>query len=447
MGPIGRALSGLIVIAVGALIGMAIGQATHWPALGTLAGALLPASWYLVRDGLRAARLLNWLRGHADTEAPRNAGLWGEIGYRVERTLRLRDRRSAQQEQRLEQFLSAIEASPNGVLTLDEGDHIEWSNSSAAGHFGIDPQRDRHQRLTNLVRAPAFVAHLQGGNYRDPVVFPDPSGQGSLSVMVRPYGDGMKLVLSQDVTERNRNEAMRRDFVANVSHEIRTPLTVLAGFVETLTTLPLDESERARVIELMAQQTARMQTLVADLLTLAQLEGSPRPATSLWTPVAPMLERVLADAEALSAGRHTLTLALAEHSEIAGTPTELTSAAANLVNNAVRYTPAEGRIAIRWSVRKDGSGEIEVEDTGIGIAREHLPRLAERFYRIDQSRSRDTGGTGLGLSIVKHVVQRHGGELQVRSRPGAGSCFSLVFPPNRVRHTTDTVRQGERATV
>ena len=245
----------------------------------------------------------------------------------------------------------------------------------------------------------------------------------------------MKLVLTQDITERERAESMRRDFVANVSHEIRTPLTVLAGFVETLVQLPLTEAERKRVLVLTGQQTDRMQSLVGDLLTLAQLEGSPRSGADRWLLLQPLMQRALADASALSAGKHSLELVGDDDAELAGSETELLSAVGNLLNNAVRYTAAGGRIALRWRWREDGTGEIEVSDSdsGIGIAREHLPRLTERFYRVDGSRSRDTGGTGLGLSIVKYVVQRHGGEIDVQSEPGKGSNFRLVFPALRVR--------------
>jgi len=236
------------------------------------------------------------------------------------------------------------------------------------------------------------------------------------------------------VTERLRAESMRRDFVANVSHEIRTPLTVLAGFVETMASLPLSAGERGRVLTLMQQQTDRMQMLVSDLLTLAQLEGSPRPPADRWVPLAPLMQRVAADARRLSAGRHTITLTEdAAPMSLAGTEAELVSAVANLATNAVRYTPDGGHIGLAWQLRGDGSVEIDVRDTGIGIAREHVPRLTERFYRVDGSRARETGGTGLGLAIVKHVVQRHGGNLDVESSPGKGSRFRLILPAARVR--------------
>jgi len=245
---------------------------------------------------------------------------------------------------------------------------------------------------------------------------------------------------------------MRRDFVANVSHEIRTPLTVLSGFLETLTNLPLSEVERKRVLAMMAQQTSRMGTLVSDLLTLAQLEGNPRPAADRWVDLTALLAMVETDARALSEGRHTLNFAVPAGAEIAGEQPELFSAITNVVNNAIRYTPEGGRIDVAWRVLGDGAGELAVTDTGPGIERAHWPRLTERFYRVDGSRSRETGGTGLGLSIVKHVVQRHGGELIVESEVGKGSVFRLHFPAARIRtegpmaSRTTLVRTQESAT-
>lgn len=429
-----RLLAGFVVMMVGGVVGYVLGNPVQAPVISVLLGAALAVGVLAAVDTLRGARLIAWLRGAQETDAPRDAGFWGEIGYRVERSLRALERSAAQEKQRLGQFLDAIEASPNGVLMLDESGQIDWCNSVAAAHFGLDPKRDRLQRVTNLVRAPAFVAYLQAGVYDAPVTFPDPGGRGTLSVLVRNYGDGNKLVLSQDITEHERNDAMRRDFVANVSHEIRTPLTVLSGFIETMSNLPLTEVERKRVMLLMGQQTQRMQTLVSDLLTLAQLEGSPRPAADRWVAVAKLLSQVEADARTLSQGRHQITLLSDDAAQLAGAEGELLSALANLVNNAVRYTPEGGRIDIAWRLLPGGSGEFSVKDTGPGIEREHLPRLTERFYRVDGSRSRDTGGTGLGLSIVKHVTQRHGGELDVQSEPGKGSTFRLIFPAARLRY-------------
>jgi two-component system phosphate regulon sensor histidine kinase PhoR len=425
-----RLVAAWLIVLAGSAGGWLAGVLAHLPTRWCMfAGAVVAVTIMVLLDTLGAHRLMRWLRGSQEGPAPRGRRFWGEVGYRVERALRLREKSLEQERQRLTQFLSAIEASPNGVLLLDAGERIEWCNSVAADQLGLDPVR-----VTNLVRAPAFVAHLQAGRFGEPFTIPSPHGAGTLSVLVRPYGDGQKLVLTQDITERERHEAMRRDFVANVSHEIRTPLTVLAGFVETMGNLPLTEVERKRVLGLMRQQTDRMQNLVGDLLTLAQLEGSPRPPADQWVALGPLLKRVEADAQSLSNGRHQVQLRIDDADvALAGSESEMFSAVSNLANNAVRYTPEGGRVELSWRARADGGGEIEVRDTGIGIAKEHLPRVTERFYRVDSSRSRDTGGTGLGLSIVKHVVQRHGGELDVQSDLGKGSSFRLVFPASRVR--------------
>ena len=428
-----RWLSAAALVVVASLIGGLVGQQWAHPIGGATLGALLGLSAFAARDAWRAAQLLHWLRGSQTAGAPRDTGWWGELGYRIERSLRLRDRAVERESQRLAHFLSAIEASPNGVILLDEQDQIEWCNQIAADHCGLDPVRDRQQRITNLVRAPAFVAFLQAPSAGEPLLIASPGGPRSLSLILRPYGDGQRLLLTQDITERERADAMRRDFVANVSHEIRTPLTVLAGFIETMDSLPLSEAERQRVLGLMGQQADRMQALVADLLTLAQLEGSPRPAVDQWHDLAGLLTRCQSDAVALSGGHHRIELDLAGNADVAGNRTELLSAVGNLVTNAVRYTPEGGHIRVRFGWRDGGGGEVEVIDTGVGVAREHIPRLTERFYRVDGSRSRETGGTGLGLAIVKHVVQRHGGELVIDSEPGKGSRFKVVLPAARLR--------------
>jgi len=448
------ALVTLVCVAMGVLVA-SLSQSALAGLLSTL-GLLLGA--ILLVDARKIARLLTWLRADAEGERPAQVGTWGDIAYQIERALQRRERKIDAERERLTQFLTAVEASPIGVLLLDADHQITWCSRVAADHLGLDPKRDLGQPVTNLVRAPAFVEHLsaprdgpriahspwgsrevsapeaQGGGEpaQAPVSF---AGQGGarLSALVQPYGEGLKLILTQDITERERAEAMRRSFVANVSHEIRTPLTVLAGFVETMSQLPLSEVERKRVLTLMGEQAQRMQALVADLLTLAQLEGSPRPVADHWLKVTELMQRARVDALSLSAGRHGLSFEGGDDAQIAGNETELHSALGNLVANAVRYTPEGGHIDVRWIWLHDGWGVFEVRDTGIGIEREHLPRLTERFYRVDGSRSRDTGGTGLGLSIVKHVLQRHGGAIDVQSEPGKGSTFRLLLPPSRVR--------------
>jgi two-component system phosphate regulon sensor histidine kinase PhoR len=443
-----RLIRAVLFMTCSAALGYLFGYWAGHAVLGTWCGAALAVVVQGTQELLGAGRLIGWLQrmqadglgGGVTTSAPRDRGLWGELGYRVERLLRQHQAALTLEQVRLAEFLSAIEASPNGVMLIDAQDQIDWCSRVSAQHFGLDPERDLLQRVTNLIRNPLFVAALQHGEEElDAMTLTAPAG-GMISVLVRSYGQGQRLVLSQDVTERQRMDAMRRDFVANVSHEIRTPLTVLAGFVETLASVPLPQDEQHKVLGLMSQQAQRMQSLVADLLTLAQLEGSPRPTVDRWVSLAHLLEQVEIEARGLSGGHHQFQFPdLEGHAlqavEIAGHPTELLSALTNLVSNAVRYTPPAGRISVTWHFQADGRGVFCVTDTGIGIAREHLPRLTERFYRVDGSRSRETGGTGLGLSIVKHVVQRHDGELQLESDLGKGSQFRLILPAARLRRS------------
>jgi two-component system phosphate regulon sensor histidine kinase PhoR len=257
------------------------------------------------------------------------------------------------------------------------------------------------------------------------------SRQEVLEVQVFPYGDNHRLVLSQDVTEVERTDAMRRDFVANVSHELKTPLTVLSGFLETLRDLPLSVADRNRYLESMAQQSARMQNIIQDLLVLARLEGDARPPLNERVNMNMMAAQLREDALTLSAGRHKIEFQIDNGLDLMGAESEIHSAMGNLLINAIRYTPAGGSIQVTWGER-DGRGVFCVADTGPGIPAEHIPRLTERFYRVDHSRSRDTGGTGLGLAIVKHVLQRHDAQLIVRSTVGEGSTFSAVFPNARI---------------
>jgi two-component system phosphate regulon sensor histidine kinase PhoR len=429
-----------------------LGSAAGWWLAGREGlepGLILGSFAWLLLDTLQLARLLAWLRSEQNAEVPgvttgmakAPGGVWGDVANRMRRLLKNRDGQYRDSQARLNEFLSAMQASPNGVVLLDAQGRIEWCNQTAAQHFGFDATRDLMQHIANLVRAPAFTAYLNSGDYTSDVTLPGgqstPARPVRLSVHLHAYGNERRLLLSRDITALELAEAMRRDFVANVSHEIRTPLTVLSGFIETLQTLPLQEAERVRYLGLMAQQSQRMQTLVSDLLTLSRLEGSPLPDTSAWIATGALFAQCEQEARALSAllapGGHELVFEPGLPCEVAGAHNELFSALSNLVSNAVRYTPGGGRIRVGWTLLPDGQGRFEVQDSGPGIAAEHLPRLTERFYRIDRSRSRETGGTGLGLAIVKHVAQRHGAQLQIESQPGQGSRFSVTFPAKRVR--------------
>lgn len=416
---------------------------------GLTIGFLLAVFLWFLADSIYAARFLAWIRFAQNSESvsvaihppPRLLGVWGEAAQRICRLSRSQDKLLQDSQVRLGEFLAAMQASPSGVVLLDAQDRIEWCNQMATQHFGFDARRDVLQHIANLVRAPAFKRYMAANNFTQDVVIPGgasaPGRPVNLSVHAHSYGKDRKLLLSRDITAVELAEAMRRDFVANVSHEIRTPLTVLSGFIETLQTLPLKEQERERYLALMAQQSQRMQTLVNDLLTLSRLEGSPNPSANDWVNTSALFTQSEQEARALSTliapHSHDIKFDVGVGFEIAGVQAELYSAVSNLVTNAVRYTPDAGKVYVSWKVLNDGRGEFAVEDSGPGIAAEHLPRLTERFYRVDRSRSRETGGTGLGLAIVKHVAQRHGAELHIQSQLGQGSRFSITFPSARVR--------------
>ncbi len=435
-----RAVAGLGLVLAAVIVAVSLpGVNDHVGLAAAVSAVVVTVGWGLL-DALRTQRLLAWLRSPRSLAPPAEEGAWGDLTYRIERLVETNRRELKREQVRLAEFLQAIEASPNGVLLLDANEQIAWLNSQAAVHFQLHPQRDLQQRITNLIRHPAFVQHLQSRNMQQPVTLNLHDGR-SIAVMLRTYGEGAMLLLSQDVSERERNDAMRRDFVANVSHEIRTPLAALTGFVESLTTLRLDGQERDRVLELMRQQSQRMQALVDDLLTLARLEGSPRPSPDSWFSLDDLIGLVMSEVSALSAGRHQLHWPTPTGLELAGIESEVHSALTNLLSNAVRYTVERGQIALGVQRLPDGGVALHVTDTGAGIGPEHLPRLTERFYRVDGSRSRATGGTGLGLSIVKHVCQRHGGELRIESEVGVGSVFTLVWPALRVRGGGDEQAQ------
>lgn len=435
------------VVGIAGLAGwLVLGQA------GLLGAIFLVNFLWFVADACWSTRLQQWLKRNDQSNPPAMLGLWAELGYLVRRQFKIHEKRIVESQTRLQEFLAAIQASPNGVVLLDAQGRIEWCNQTAAMQFGFDAQRDLLQLIGNLVRDPAFLAYYSANDYSQEAVIQGrdstPARPVKLAVHLHPYGEGRRLLLSRDVTAVQQAEAMRRDFVANVSHEIRTPLTVLTGFVETLQNLPLNEDERYRYLGLMAQQAARMQTLVSDLLTLSKLEGSPLPGLNDRASVQALLTQCEQDGRALSdlltqnhSKKQQLKFEVLVSSEdwgdLAGNYNELLSAMGNLVSNAVRYTPPGGTINVKWCNLPDGRAEFSVTDSGPGIAPEHISRLTERFYRVDHSRSRETGGTGLGLAIVKHVAQRHGAELMIESTWGKGSKFLMAFPAIRVIQTSE----------
>ncbi|MGQ0547805.1 MAG: phosphate regulon sensor histidine kinase PhoR [Betaproteobacteria bacterium] len=404
-----------------ALTGMLAGAAWGWAVFS--AGLLL----FLAYHVRHFARLARWVAEPRQARVPEGEGVWDEVLAALHRLERAAARREEELAEALARFRRAVQALPDGVLILDAENRIEWSNDKAAAMLGLDLPADLGRPIANLVRAPAFAECLAAEGTPEVNI----EGEGGARLMLRliAYGSSQKLLLCRDVTQAERVETMRRDFVANVSHELRTPLTVLVGFLETVRELNLDAQRQRDYLGMMREQASRMQRIIDDLLTLSVLESAPPPAAERVR-VRPLLERVLADGKALSAGRHAVSLSANPMVDLAGSENELASAFGNLVSNAVRYTPPGGRVRLSWHEGPEGASFV-VEDSGVGIAPEHIARLTERFYRVDRSRSRETGGTGLGLAIVKHALARHQATLAVESTPGAGSRFSVRFPPQR----------------
>jgi len=399
-----------------------------------LVSLLAVLAWH----GRQMARLARWARRRDGASPPRAGGPWGVVLHELDRKTRHEDAQIERLTQALERFRAAGHAMPDGVMYLSANDTIEWLNKKAEQHFGLDYQQDRGVALAGLVRNAELARYLGAGEWDEPLLLPSPRRPAlKLQIEIVPFGDGQKMLISRDISQVEKLETMRRDFIANVSHELRTPLTVVSGFVETVVD-GLDDLDRAdvtRFLNLVLEQSSRMQHLIEDLLALSELEtGAPAP-TEQRVDVGKLVRRVSDEATVLSGGRHRIAVLLDENDGedvLLGSEKELHSAFANLATNAVRYTPDGGTIRIRWQRTAQGA-EFCVEDDGIGVDPAHLGRLTERFFRVDRGRSRETGGTGLGLAIVKHVASRHQGQLSIDSTLGVGSRFCIAFPVERVR--------------
>ena len=410
----------LVAVAVGSWQGVVAGWVTACAGL-----ALLHA-----RHIFHLSRLQHWLNTAKADELPDPWGAWGVVFAGIYGALRRQAGKEGAALRELEHFMQAVQALPHGVAVLDSADQLQWCNDTASTQLGLQGTRDHGSRITNIVRVPGLAAFLQRAQ-RDDVLEYRPAHQPGqvLSLKAIPFGDGRKLLVSFDITQIERADTTRRDFIANVSHELRTPLTVIHGFLEHMSDTPVQPADKARQhIALMTQQSDRMLRLVDDLLLLSRLEGGDHLPAEMQLDIAALMQALAQDAQALSAGRHTIDVQVTPHAPFKGGADELRSAFSNLVSNAVRYTPPGGRITLGWSNDEKGRGIFSVSDTGIGIAEEHIPRLTERFYRVDRGRSRETGGTGLGLAIVRHVLLRHQATLEIKSELGAGSMFRIIFP-------------------
>jgi two-component system phosphate regulon sensor histidine kinase PhoR len=404
--------------------------------LGEIAGWLIAFSilaYSLLSAYINQERLDVFAKGAGVSSLSGFGPAWSEIFFRLQRIITGLRKDIEQIERQHKRFIEAFQASPNGIVMLDDQDQIEWCNAIAEQFLEIQFKRDALQRIHYIVRKPEFVQYMMSRQFEEPVVLEKMGSAASLilRLQVFPFSENRRLILIQDITDLSKAEAMRRDFVANVSHEMRTPLTVMMGFLETVQTLELPPEQKAQYLEMMMDQGRRMKNLVEDLLTLANLEANTQPAPMNSISMSYLMSLIKNDAYALSQGKHSLNFDLKTPCNLLGEEREVLSAFSNLVSNAIRYTPNVGSVSATWSVNAAGEGEFTVTDTGPGISSEHIPRLTERFYRVDRSRSRETGGTGLGLAIVKHVANRHQANLVIESTPGRGSKFILRFPPVR----------------
>lgn len=417
------------------LLGLLIFSLILWLSVDLRAGLLVLSVGLAVQLGLhlwQLKRLEVWLNAPTGP-IPASSGPWGHILRRLDDLLRSPRHDRSRSHTDLKQMLDAAQLLPDGVVVLDGQQRIVWFNQAAQTQLGLKAERDVGQFISYIVRNAAFNAWLSStaneGAYTMPAV-----GDSNRTLTLRqvPLPNDRKMLLCHDITELARVDAMRRDFVANVSHELRTPITVIVGLLETFADMERPDPEQFRHhLNLLREQSDRIRRLVDDLLTLARLEAEREDPTE--TVDVPALARsLLREAQSLSAGRHTVSLKLESAAQVRGSEKDLYSAFSNLVSNAVRYTPSGGYITLSWRDHPAGGAEFSVSDTGEGIEAQHIPRLTERFYRVDRGRSRATGGTGLGLAIVKHVLQRHQAHLRIESTVGKGSTFTAVFPAERI---------------
>ena len=413
--------------AAGGLVGYGLDHGLAGLALGLAAGL----GWHL----WQLRRLARWLAGPEGAEPPSSHGLWGGVFEELYQREQRKHRYASELTSVINEYQASTAALPDGAVVLDSAGHISWCNEAAITLLGLRMPQDLGQTIANLLRNPRFTAYLAAGEYLDEIVIPSPvDGERALSLRVIPYGNGQRLMIARDVTHIQQMERVRRDFVANASHELRTPLTVLRGYLEMIE----EESSsgplahwRSQLGE-MRQQATRMSKIIEDLLKLARLEAHDQSVRHEVVDVPRMLRTIVEEARGMSRGLHQFHLEIQPGLCLLGHASELHSIFSNLIFNAVQYTPRGGEIRVRWRAEGDGAG-FSCRDTGIGIEAKHIPRLTERFYRVDAGRSRATGGTGLGLAIVKHALEHHDARLGIESAPGAGSTFSCHFPATRLR--------------
>jgi len=411
------------------VLGLGIGWMFSSPWAGLACALIIHLAWQLVN----LFRLEWWLRHRSYADAPDAGGVWGEIIAQIVRLHRRKRFHKQRFVQLIRQLQRSTAALPNGVVILNGQREIIWFNRMAGRLLNLRRTADLGLRIENLLREPEFARYLSVQDYSNPVVIRPTTGEDCyLSLQVVPYGDGQQLLLVSDVSRQMRLEAVRRDFVANASHELRSKLTVISGYLETLSQDPALDGDLQGPVAEMRRQAERMTAIIRDLLELSRLEETDEVVGGESLDVAALISMLRKDVMARASHPKDVRARIDTDAHLIGDEPEIHSAFSNLVDNAAKYTPPEGSIEMRWWVDDEGA-HFSVTDTGMGIPAEHIPRLTERFYRVDAGRSRSTGGSGLGLAIVKHVLQRHGAELEVQSVLGSGSTFTCHFPLQRIQ--------------
>jgi two-component system phosphate regulon sensor histidine kinase PhoR len=392
---------------------------------------------YLSSHILWLHQLHRWFKKPTLNAIPEGAGVWEDVFATLLQYERNNISNQTQLNSALERFSLATSAMPDGLVILSASNAIDWCTPNAETQLGLELSTDKNLPIVNLIRDSHFIAYLYSETYDEPFKLKSwRNPDVTLEIQLIPFANQKKLLISRDMTQLEKVDAMRRDFIANVSHELRTPLTVVGGFLETL--IDMEGAVPAALktyFAMMEDQTSRMRRIIEDLLTLSTIESNVEAPDNNEIDMAKLLKIVRSDAlglgQALSKAKHKIHLNADPTLNLNGSQNELQSAFSNLVNNAVRYTPNDGDIFIRWGMQNE-IPVFSVRDTGIGIEQQHIDRITERFYRVDRGRSRETGGTGLGLSIVKHILIRHQAKLEINSEIGVGSTFSVVFPKARI---------------
>lgn len=399
----------LFMLVFGAVVGHVLGF--------LFIGLLVYTIWNLYNLN----RLTKWL-GQPSKNIPETFALWDEVYYQLYNLYQRQRKARRKLTSILARFQKSTQALPYATIVLNDRDEIEWYNAAASHMFSLRSGQDVGQRVDNLIRQPEFAAYLSKRKYKNPLEIQN--NQQKILLNITPYGSGQYLLSARDITLSSQLDETRRDFISNASHELRTPLTVMSGYIEMMRDREDDATKLP--LEMIQQQTERMENIISELIELAKLETSEVIEEPKTVDITELLHDVYDQALTLDREEHKIELS-AEPIKINGNYDELRMAFMNLVTNAIRYTPEGGSIKLFSSSDENGVC-VGVEDEGIGITYEHIPRLTERFYRVDAGRSREKGGTGLGLAIVKHVLDRHGASLYISSEPGEGSLFRCYFP-------------------